>query len=55
MQTILMFWDILILHNQCQSKHEKELLKCVLIMIKEAGAELGHAQLKLGFDFTLVF
>ena len=25
------------------------------IIIKQAGAELDQAQLKLGFDFTLVF
>ena len=24
-------------------------------VLKEAGAELGQAQLKLGFDFTLIF
>ena len=24
-------------------------------IVKQAGAELGQAQLKLGFDFTLIF
>ena len=29
--------------------------KYVIHKIKQAGAELGQAQLKLGLDFTLIF